>query len=82
MLGLIYHAVEEDIILLVPVPKFWQGKMSKGLVVESSSFRELDGNLYIPAVVIGGVFALVAMVLSAYLIFQHLRSYTKPEVGL
>ncbi|RWR79483.1 protein LAZ1 2 isoform X1 [Cinnamomum micranthum f. kanehirae] len=36
-------------------------------------------NLHTPAVITGGVFVLVSLVLSLLLILQHLRSYTKPN---
>lgn len=34
--------------------------------------------LHHPAVIIGGLFALVALILSLFLILQHLRFYTNP----
>lgn len=33
-----------------------------------------------PAIIIGGCFALVALILSIFLILKHLRYYTKPAV--
>ncbi|KAJ4958621.1 hypothetical protein NE237_025732 [Protea cynaroides] len=42
-------------------------------------YNEAYRNLHQPAVLIGGFFVLVALVLSIHLIFQHLRSYTNPE---
>ncbi|RLN16185.1 hypothetical protein C2845_PM02G23720 [Panicum miliaceum] len=44
----------------------------------SSSFRELYGNIHTPAVLTGAAFALVALLLSLWLILQHLRSYSNP----
>lgn len=38
-------------------------------------------DLHQPAFVIGGCFALAAVVLSLFLILQHLRSYTNPAVS-
>ncbi|KAJ4755350.1 organic solute transporter ostalpha protein (DUF300) [Rhynchospora pubera] len=45
---------------------------------EMSSFQGVYTNLHVPALVIGGVFALNALILSLMLIFRHLRSYTNP----
>ncbi|RLN40994.1 hypothetical protein C2845_PM01G17660 [Panicum miliaceum] len=42
----------------------------------SSSFRELYGNIHTPVVLTGAAFALVALLLSLWLILQHLRSYS------
>ncbi|XP_031274044.1 protein LAZ1 homolog 2-like [Pistacia vera] len=44
------------------------------LVHEENTYR----NLHQPAVIIGGCFALAAVILSLFLILQHLRSYTNP----
>ncbi|CAD6211495.1 unnamed protein product [Miscanthus lutarioriparius] len=44
----------------------------------SSSFRELYGNIHGPAVLTGAAFALVALLISLWLILQHLRSYNDP----
>lgn len=46
-----------------------------------SNFQGVYKNLHIPAVIIGGVFALIALVLSTLLILQHLRSYNNPSVS-
>ncbi|XP_020536489.1 protein LAZ1 homolog 2 isoform X1 [Jatropha curcas] len=40
----------------------------------ASEYKDLQQ----PAIIIGGCFALVAVVLSVFLIFQHLRSYNNP----
>ncbi|KAJ4815484.1 organic solute transporter ostalpha protein (DUF300) [Rhynchospora pubera] len=45
-----------------------------------SSFQGVYTNLHVPALVIGGVFALNALILSLMLIFRHLRSYTNPYI--
>ncbi|KAM0953035.1 putative organic solute transporter subunit alpha/Transmembrane protein [Dioscorea sansibarensis] len=45
---------------------------------EISGYRGVYANLYTPAIIIGGVFALIATVLSLWLILQHLRSYNNP----
>ncbi|XP_042507922.1 LOW QUALITY PROTEIN: protein LAZ1 homolog 2 [Macadamia integrifolia] len=42
-------------------------------------YGEVYTKLHQPAVILGGCFVLVALVLSIHLIFQHLRSYTNPE---
>jgi hypothetical protein len=47
----------------------------------SSSFGELYGNIHTPAVLTGAAFALVALLLSLWLILQHLRSYSNPAVS-
>ncbi|CAN6300591.1 unnamed protein product [Urochloa humidicola] len=44
----------------------------------SSSFRGLYGNIHTPAVITGAAFAVVALLLSIWLILQHLRSYSNP----
>ncbi|KAL6650116.1 hypothetical protein ACP70R_014340 [Stipagrostis hirtigluma subsp. patula] len=44
----------------------------------SSSFRALYGNIHAPAVLIGAAFALTALLISLWLILQHLRSYSNP----
>ncbi|CAL4931493.1 unnamed protein product [Urochloa decumbens] len=44
----------------------------------SSSFRGLYGNIHTPAVITGASFAVVALLLSIWLILQHLRSYSNP----
>ena len=49
--------------------------------VGASSFRELYGNIHTPAVLTGAAFALVALLLSLWLILQHLRSYSNPAVS-
>ncbi|KAM7277185.1 hypothetical protein ACFE04_019051 [Oxalis oulophora] len=43
-------------------------------MMTSASYRDLQQ----PAVLIGGSFSIVAVLLSSYLSFQHLRSYTNP----
>ncbi|KAG0487116.1 hypothetical protein HPP92_009211 [Vanilla planifolia] len=43
-----------------------------------SNFQGVYRNLHTTAVVIGGIFALIAIVISLLLIFQHLKSYTNP----
>ncbi|KAF3323446.1 transmembrane protein 184 [Carex littledalei] len=45
---------------------------------EFSSFQVYK-NLHLPTLITGGVFALIALVLSLMLIFRHLRSYTNPS---
>ncbi|XP_059633267.1 LOW QUALITY PROTEIN: protein LAZ1 homolog 2 [Cornus florida] len=42
-------------------------------------FQNIYRDLHQPAFVIAACFAFIALVLSALLIFQHLRSYTNPE---
>ncbi|TVU46611.1 hypothetical protein EJB05_06156 [Eragrostis curvula] len=54
----------------------WNGAMASG--VGSSSFRGLYGNIHTPVVLIGAAFALVALLISLWLILQHLRSYSNP----
>ncbi|KAL5218565.1 hypothetical protein ABZP36_019249 [Zizania latifolia] len=44
----------------------------------SSSFRDLYRNLHTTAVLIGAAFVLVALLISLWLILQHLRSYSNP----
>ncbi|GAV64774.1 Solute_trans_a domain-containing protein, partial [Cephalotus follicularis] len=44
-----------------------------------SGFEDTYRDLHRPGVVIAGCFAFVAIVLSTYLIFQHLRLYTNPD---
>ncbi|ONH97546.1 hypothetical protein PRUPE_7G196000 [Prunus persica] len=44
----------------------------------ASAHESIYRDLYQPAVIIGACFAAVALVLSIFLIFQHLRLYTKP----
>ncbi|XP_058073668.1 protein LAZ1 homolog 2 isoform X2 [Magnolia sinica] len=44
-----------------------------------SYYQGVYGNLHTTAVIIGGAFVLVALVLSILLILEHLRSYTNPE---
>lgn len=44
----------------------------------SSTFRGLYGNVHGPAVLTGAAFALVALLISLWLILQHLRSYSDP----
>ncbi|KAF8388712.1 hypothetical protein HHK36_025392 [Tetracentron sinense] len=43
-----------------------------------SAYDETYRDLRLPAVIIGGCFVLVALILSILLILQHLRSYTNP----
>ncbi|KAK9275649.1 hypothetical protein L1049_022916 [Liquidambar formosana] len=52
---------------------------AQGMVsIDLSAYQDTNRDLYNPAVIIAGCFAVVAMVLSILLIFQHLRSYTNP----
>lgn len=44
----------------------------------SSTFRGLYGSVHGPAVLTGAAFALVALLISLWLILQHLRSYSDP----
>lgn len=44
-------------------------------------YEDTYRDLHDPAVVIGGCFSIVAVVLSLFLILQHLRSYTNPAVS-
>lgn len=44
-------------------------------------YHGVYNNLHMPAVITGGIFVLVALVLSLLLILQHLRSYTNPDVS-
>ncbi|KAF9662346.1 hypothetical protein SADUNF_Sadunf18G0043300 [Salix dunnii] len=44
----------------------------------ATGYEDTYRDLHQPAVVIGGCFAIVAVLLSIYLIFQHLKSYTNP----
>jgi hypothetical protein len=46
----------------------------------ATGYEDTYRDLHQPAVVIGGCFAIVAVLLSIYLIFQHLKSYTNPAV--
>ena len=46
---------------------------------ESSSFQGFYRNLHTPAVLIGAGFVLVALLISLWLILQHLRSYRNPS---
>ncbi|OVA08326.1 Organic solute transporter Ost-alpha [Macleaya cordata] len=49
--------------------------------IGTSSFSNFHGtysDLHLPALIIGGIFVLVALCLSIFLILQHLRSYTNP----
>ncbi|KAG6478045.1 hypothetical protein ZIOFF_061477 [Zingiber officinale] len=46
-----------------------------------SNFEGVYANLHTPAVIIGGVCVLIALVLSTILILQHLQSYSKPAVS-
>ncbi|KAF6138813.1 hypothetical protein GIB67_025975 [Kingdonia uniflora] len=43
-----------------------------------SNYEGTYRSLHVPALIVGGSFVLVALVLSIYLIFQHLRLYTNP----
>ncbi|XP_047043238.1 protein LAZ1 homolog 2-like [Lolium rigidum] len=45
---------------------------------QSSSFQGFYRHLHTPAVIIGAVFALVALLISLWLILKHLRSYSNP----
>ncbi|CBI27785.3 unnamed protein product, partial [Vitis vinifera] len=57
----------------------WQWKMGEEWhQFYSSAYQGTYRNLHQPAVIIGGCFVVVALILSILLIFQHLRSYTKP----
>ncbi|KAI3977109.1 hypothetical protein MKX01_042799 [Papaver californicum] len=49
-----------------------------GILMNSSYFDGTYGDLYKPALIIGGVFVLVSLFLSIILILQHLRWYTNP----
>ncbi|KQK21329.1 protein LAZ1 homolog 2 isoform X3 [Brachypodium distachyon] len=46
---------------------------------EYSSFQGFYRNLHTPAVLIGAAFVLVALLISLWLILQHLRSYSNPS---
>ncbi|KAF9614837.1 hypothetical protein IFM89_020760 [Coptis chinensis] len=46
----------------------------------NSYFQVTDRDLHLPATIIAGSFILVALVLSFFLIFQQLRSYTNPAI--
>lgn len=48
---------------------------------EYSSFQGFYRNLHTPAVLIGAAFVLVALLISLWLILQHLRSYSNPSVS-
>ncbi|KAG2540156.1 hypothetical protein PVAP13_9NG537400 [Panicum virgatum] len=61
-----------------PVRLFWMWNEAMASDGGSSSFRELYGNIHTPAVLTGAAFALVALLLSLWLILQHLRSYSDP----
>ncbi|CAN6324955.1 unnamed protein product [Urochloa humidicola] len=56
----------------------WNEAMASGGGGGSSSFRELYGNIHTPAVLTGAAFAVVALLISLWLILQHLSSYTNP----
>uniref|UniRef100_A0A0E0KEW9 Protein LAZ1 homolog 2 n=1 Tax=Oryza punctata TaxID=4537 RepID=A0A0E0KEW9_ORYPU len=45
----------------------------------SSSFRDLYRKLHTTVVLVGAAFVLVALLVSLWLILQHLRSYSNPE---
>uniref|UniRef100_A0A0D3FJN5 Uncharacterized protein n=1 Tax=Oryza barthii TaxID=65489 RepID=A0A0D3FJN5_9ORYZ len=45
----------------------------------SSSFRDLYRSLHTSVVLVGAAFVLVALLVSLWLILQHLRSYSNPE---
>jgi len=64
-----------------PVRLFWMWNEAMASDGGSSSFRELYGNIHTPAVLTGAAFALVALLLSLWLILQHLRSYSNPAVS-
>jgi hypothetical protein len=59
----------------------WNEVMASDGGSSSSSFRELYGNIHTPAVATGAAFAAVALLVSLWLILQHLRSYNNPEVS-
>ncbi|KAL0909486.1 hypothetical protein M5K25_020360 [Dendrobium thyrsiflorum] len=44
-----------------------------------SNFEVVYRNFHTPAVIIGGIFALIALIISLLLIFEHLRSYSNPD---
>ena len=54
----------------------WCVGLASLLAREMTAYRELYG----PAIIIAGFFALFASVLSLILIFKHLRLYTNPAV--
>lgn len=47
---------------------------------EISNFEGIYRHLHTPALIIGGIFALIALIISLLLIFEHLRTYTNPDV--
>lgn len=55
------------------------GLLSGAEFNQISNFEGIYRHFYAPAVIIGGIFALIAIVMSLFLIFQHLRSYNNPE---
>ena len=57
------------------------GGMTGSELVLAYAYEDTYIDLYHPAVIIGGCFAVVAVVLSLFLILQHLRSYTNPAVS-
>ncbi|KAK8991508.1 hypothetical protein V6N11_062519 [Hibiscus sabdariffa] len=52
--------------------------MASGSSNVALAYEDAYTDLHRPAVIIGGSFALVAVVLSLFLVLQHLRSYTNP----
>ncbi|KAJ1296763.1 hypothetical protein BS78_01G327100 [Paspalum vaginatum] len=56
----------------------WNEVMASGSDGGSSSFRDLYGSIHTAVVLIGAAFALVALLISLWLILQHLRSYSNP----
>ncbi|XWS72289.1 hypothetical protein CRYUN_Cryun02cG0027200 [Craigia yunnanensis] len=52
--------------------------MAGSELVLAYAYEDTYRDLHHPAVIIGGCFAVVAVVLSLFLILQHLRSYTNP----
>ena len=49
---------------------------------ESSSFQGTYKSLHTPALLIGAASVLVALLISLWLILQHLRSYSNPSVSV
>ncbi|WVZ57230.1 hypothetical protein U9M48_007640 [Paspalum notatum var. saurae] len=56
----------------------WNEVMASESDGGSSSFRDLYGSIHTAAVLTGAAFALVALLISLWLILQHLRSYSNP----
>ncbi|KAH0454041.1 hypothetical protein IEQ34_018365 [Dendrobium chrysotoxum] len=62
------------------LPKFfWEGGFSGVEFNDISNFEGVYRNLHTPAIIIGGIFALIALIISLLLIFEHLRSYSNPD---